>query len=152
MTSPSKPTIFQILGYINNGSSYFEDLPDDQLKDLHPYVLTRWLAGSNDPSMVLYVNEVCNGPNNGLSKHKRLLLRLLQTTRGASARPQWIAPPKRGSKGGSLTIQVIQESLGCSKREAALHVEGLSTETIVAEAERLGWQKEEMKKLNLELK
>lgn len=152
MTSPSKPTIFQILGYINNGSTYFDELPDAELKDLHPYVLTRWLAGSNDPSMVLYVNEVCNGPNNALSKHKRLLLRLLQTTRGASTRPAWIAPPKRGSKGGSLTLQVISESLGCSKREAALHAPTIDKETIVAEAERLGWQKEELKKLNLELK
>lgn len=152
MTSPSKPTIFQILSYINNGSSYFDELSDADLKDLHPYVLTRWLAGSNDPSMVLYVNEVCNAANNGLSKHKRLLLRLLQTTRGASSRPQWIAPPKRGSKGGSLSIQVVQESLGCSKREASLHLATLSSDIIVAEAERLGWQKEELKKLKQELK
>ncbi len=151
MTSPSKPTIFQILGHINSGSSYFEDLPDDQLKDLHPYVLTRWLAGSNDPSMVLYVNEVCNGPNNGLFKHKRLLLRLLQTTRGAKTKPAWIAPPKKGSKGGSLTLQLIQESVGCSKREAALHVGTLSADVIYAEAERLGWQKDELKKLKQEL-
>lgn len=146
----SKPTIFQILGAVESGSSLFDDMSDEDLKGIHPYVLTRWLAGSNNAAMVLYINQVANVHNNGLHKHKRLLLRLLQTTRGSGIKAKWIAPPAK-TKRETSAVKVIQESLGCSKREAATYLGSVSSQTIIEEAERLGWQKDELKKLKQEL-
>lgn len=152
MTSPekSKPTIFQVLQAIDDGSSFFDDLSDEDLKSYQPYVLTRWMAGSNNANIVLFLNEMQNVYNNSLHRHKRLLFRLLQTTRGSSIRPKWIAPPKK-TKAESLSASVVQESVGCSKREAQQLLVNLSPETILAEAERLGWQKDDIKKLKQEL-
>lgn len=150
MTVANKPSIFQVIKAINEGSSLFDELSDDDLKGFHPYVLTRWLAGSNNPSIILYLNELANVHNAGLYKQKRLLFRLLQTTRGANVQAKWIAPPAK-TKRETSAVKVIQESLQCSKREAATYLDSLAAETIIAEAERLGWQKDELKKLKQEL-
>lgn len=144
------PSIFQVLSAIDKGTSLFDDMTDEDLKGYHPYVLTRWLAGSNNPSMIVYLNELVNVHNNGLHKHKRLLFRLMQTTRGSNVRAKWMAPPAK-TKRESIAVKVIQESLSCSKREAASYLDSLSAETILDEAERLGWQKDELKKLKQEL-
>lgn len=146
----SKPTIFQILGAINDGSDLFDRMSDDDLKSVHPYVLTRWLAGSNNPAMINYVNELVNVHNNGLYKHKRLLFRLMQTARGSNIKAKWMAPPSK-TKRETSALKVVQESLQCSAREAAEYIGSLSSETIIEEAERLGWQKDEIKKLKQEL-
>lgn len=125
-------------------------MSDEDLKGYHPYVLTRWLAGSNDPAMILYLNELVNVHNAGLYKHKRLAFRLMQTTRGWNGRAKWMAPPQK-TKRETSAVKVIQESLECSAREAATYLGTLSAEVIISEAERLGWQKDELKKLKQEL-
>lgn len=149
-TSNAKTPIFQVLSAINEGSSFFDDRSDEDLKTLHPYVLTRWLAGSNAAPMIAYLNDTQNVYNASLYKHKRLLFRLLQTTRGTNIRAKWMAPPGK-TKQDNQSVKVIQESLQCSKREALLYLESVDADTIVAEAERLGWQKDEIKKLKQEL-
>lgn len=150
MTSQSKPSIFQVLSAINDRSALFDDMSDDDIKTIHPYVLTRWLAGSNNDNMVLFLNELQNVHNNGLYKHKRFLLRLLQTTGGSNVRAKWMAPPKK-TKQSNAAVRVVQEALECSSREAAVYIESLTPDVILAQAEDLGWQKDELKKLKQEL-
>lgn len=145
-------SIFDILGAFGRGPrNMFDEMTDDDLKSIHPYVLLRWLAGSNDPALIVWLNATANVSNNSQHRHKRLNLSIMQTVRGLGVRPKWIAPPAR-SKKSSRAITVIKESLLCSTRDAEAHLSVIDAQTVIEEAQRLGWQPDDIKKLTQELK
>lgn len=139
--------IFDVLKKIDTRQEdYYDALSDAEQKQLHPLVLTRWLSGVSDPSVILMLNHTTNRYNFALSNHKPLLMRmLLLAASGRSRRYQWL--PKVTEKTNSKAIQVLRQYYSCSEREAKMYVTQHSQDEIIQMANFLGWQKDDVKTL-----
>lgn len=83
MTNTYSNNIFQVLTHIDKKDyNYFKNLSDEQLKDMQPYTLLKWLSHvSNDNNKaeyyILATNELLNVNYWKMSKYKDLQLQLL---------------------------------------------------------------------------
>lgn len=151
-TTSQKPKvdIFGVLRDINSGDrEFYTKLPDDHQKTLHPFVLTRWMAGTKNPMQLVLLNNTVNKYNFALANHKRLLMDMLLVSGSKGARHQWHPGVKRTSTTGALE-RLFREYYKCSPREAAMYSKmGVDTDTILKMAQHVGWQEDEIDKLKL---
>lgn len=156
--SPEKKTyaldIFSILGKLSTGDTHLWDkLTEEEQKSLSPLILMTWMAGTDDLRQIYLLNELVNpyvfsiGP-----LHKELLIKLIAV---ASSKQQhrysWVALKKKASTQSKLGITVLKEFYGYSTREANEVFHHLSKTEVLEMADKLGYQKDEMKKLTKEL-
>lgn len=114
--SDYKFNIFELLERLDKKDiEYILRLTDDELKEIQPYVLMRWMSATKDKNMHLYhsavVNELVNKNFNVLSKHKKLQLLLLACSGiGIKQFHQWVKPPKK--KSSSKIDQHLKDIFG----------------------------------------
>lgn len=139
--------IFDVLKKIDGrDESYYDVMSENDQKQLHPLVLTRWMSGTSDPSAILILNHTINRYNFSLTNHKPLLMRmLLVAATGRSRHYKWLPKTKETSK--SKAIQVLRQFYNCSEREAKLYVQHHTIDEIIDMANHIGWQKDEVKAL-----
>lgn len=146
--------IFQVLERINaNDFGYFATLEEHEQKTLAPYVLMKWMYGSNKPKHLLRLNNRANQYIFSLGKHKQLLYMLLcAVSDGRAQRYSWAksATVKKGSS--SLSVKVVQDYYGYSSKQAAEALPLLTKDDILDMAQFLGRQSDELTKLKSELK
>jgi len=132
--------------------TFYDDLSEEQQKALQPFVIMRWLTGTNNAGQIQLVNEFVNRYAFTFSKHKSLMCKLMTVcTDGKLHRYKWIKPIQaQGSF--PLAADTISKYSGISTKYAREAVKILSSETILEYAQQLGCQKEEMTKLKAELK
>jgi len=152
--SEHKLEIFDVLNHLSKkNTQFFDNLSDVELKSIQPYVLTRWLSGSNNPFQLLLLNEIANPYVFSLQHHKNLTIKLLLScTSGKTQRYQWIGLAKKSSQSMPLSCNVIKQYFGYSMKEAKQALPLLSSEDIMQFATDLGMQKDEVAKLKVELK
>lgn len=129
---------------------WYEKLGSEAKKGVAPFVLARWLAGTSDGAQIVRINTVVNPYLFSMGSEKGLLSALLAAAcTGRSRRYYWLKAPGKGDQ--RLRVEVIKEHFGCSSREAQSY-STLDGDDIIAMAEDLGWDKEQLTKLKAEVK
>lgn len=146
-----KIDIFQLLGSIDKGDySLWSKLSEDERKGFSALVVMRWMSGTSDERQIIALNTFANKATFSLSKHPELQLKLLAACSSKRPRRYYWLGIKAGKKKNE-NLRVIQEYFGVSAREARMY-NALSSDELLRMAEELGWQKDEMSKLQKELK
>ena len=130
----------------------FNSLTEQEQKELHPLVVSRWLSGTSDPAQIVLLNEFVNPYIFPLHTHKALLVNLLVCSTTGSGRCKWTkAKGKRTAKQPTVT-RVVKETYGYNTRDALDALTILSNEDIMEMAEFLGYQPDDIKLIKKELK
>lgn len=143
--------IFDILKRLGNKNvEYFETLSEEQLKELQPLVLMRWMSGTLSGGQIVLLNNIVNPFVFSLPKHKMLLLYLLMISSFKGGRLQWKKPPKRQSK-FPITVSALKQYYKYSAKQAEEVIQLHTNEQIMDIAGLCGFQKEELTELKKEL-
>jgi hypothetical protein len=133
---------------------FYKSLSEEEAKDIEPYILMRWMSGTNDARQVYFLNELVNPFVFNLNKkHKELLVDLI--TLCASGREQRYKFNKTISKKTSSTpktIEVIKEIFSYNTIDALEVLPLISNDDILSFAEQLGRQAPEITVIKKELK
>lgn len=143
--------LFAFLGQLNKRDlQAYDKLTEEGQKAAHPLVIMRWLSGTSDPGQIIRLNEFANKYVFSLGTEKALLFKLLGAAcTGRVSRNNWIKGP--GSTSTRLTVEAIKARFGCSTREAEQHLRFLEPADVLEFAEQAGWDKDQVKKLQVEL-
>ncbi len=129
----------------------WNELNEDQRKEVSPYMMLRWLGGCSDPEQIIKLGTIGTSCIFELGQHKELLLGILTAcTTGDSKRYKWVGykgESKKGSKALALVAQVYSQPL----RHAADTLKLLSADDLLELAQGQGWQADEIKELKKEL-
>ena len=129
----------------------YDNLSEEAQAVAHPFVIMRWLSGTSDQAQIVRLNEFANRYVFALGAEKALLFKLLAAAcTGKTHRVSWIKGPGTGST--KLAIEAIMAKYDCSTREAEEYVQLLDDADVVQCAEDAGWDKDQLKKLQAELK
>lgn len=148
-----KLDIFGLLGDLNNpkAGDIYSKLTDEEKKGFAPLVVMRWMSGTSDERQIMLLNEFVNPRVFPLAKHPHLLMRLLQASSSkTNKRYNWLGV--KSKKKNVEAIRAVQEYFDMSDREVKLLNPFPPEEEVLAMAESLGWQKDEMAKLKKEYK
>lgn len=148
-----KFNIFSILSQLTSKQEqFFDSLSDEDIKDLHPLILMRWMSGTSNKLQVMLLNEIANPLIFPLYTHKRLLLKILMVCAAqTTTQYKWIKPHSPSAK-LSESVKVIGEYFNYSKRKAQSAVKLISVNDIISMAEELGYQKTDIEKIRNEHK
>jgi hypothetical protein len=147
--------IFWLLDQFNRKDySLWEKLTDEQKKEFSPLVVMRWLAGTDDPAQLIFLNEIVNVSIFSLPNHPELLFKLLQVCcQGATRRHSWINYKVSGSsKKSKRSVELIAAHYHLTLKEAEDSRRLFSPEEILELGELHGLQKEELNELKKEIK
>ena len=154
MAKVYKLDIFDLLSRLNDPKSgdIFVQLSDDERKGFAPLVVMRWMSGTSDERQIMMLNEFANPAIFALGKHPHLLMQLLQasSSKQLGRRYSWLGI--KSKKKNVLAMQVVQEYFEMSKREVQLLNPFPHQDEVMQMAEELGWQKDDIKKLEKEYK
>lgn len=144
--------IFDVLSALDRKDlKFFDSLDEKQLKDISPYMLMKWLSGTNDLAQIYILNETINNYAFSLQKHKELLIDILSIcTSDKTKRYKWNKTKK--SEKFESTLSVIKDYFGYSSKEAKDALNLLDDKAILAYSEMLGRQEEDLVKIKKELK
>lgn len=127
-------------------------LNEDQRKEVSPYMMTRWLAGCSDPEQLIKLGTVATACVFELGNRKELMLGILAAcTSGDPKRYKWVAYKGENKKANKL-VALVAAAYGQSLRHAADTLKLLTNEDLIQLAEEQGWQKDELKELQKDLK
>lgn len=145
--------IFWLLGQLDNRNfDVWDQLTEEQRKEVSPFVILRWLTGTNDPEQLVMLGEVASACLFEFGDKKDLLLKVFAAcTVNGSKRYKW-ANPKGASKGSSKAVELIAKTYRMSYKHAAEARSLFTNDDIIALAEAQGWQKDELSALSKELK
>lgn len=142
--------LFALLGSLNrrDHTAYDRLTPDGQ-RAASPLVIMRWLSGTADRAQLVRLNEAVNRYVFALGQEKALLFKLMAAACTGSKRTQWLKGPT--AKADRLALAAVRGRYGCSTREAEGHLTALEPADVLACAEDLGWDKDQLKRLKAEL-
>ena len=127
----------------------YSKLSEEGQKAAHPLVVMRWLSGTGDQAQIVRLNSTANRCIFALGSEKALLFKLLAAACTGPKRNNWIKGP--GSSKSRLATMAISAKYGCSTREAEEHFRMLEPADVLQLAEQAGWEKDQIKKLQVEL-
>lgn len=147
----NKLDIFGLLSKVSTKDAhYFARLSVEHQKAFQPYVVQRWLSGTNNPGQIVFLNEVANPYVFSLYQHKQLLYQLFTVcTDGTPKKYNWIKPHKATKQ--PLTVEVICQYFCYGVKEAKDLIPILSKQQIIQYAEQLGYDKDKLTKLKKEM-
>ena len=113
--------LFKYFDAVNEGNhSYVDNMSDDEVKEIQPFVLLSWMHGANNntPHHVILTDLYCNPYVFSLQKHKRLLLKLFIEANGemGDTRYSFVKPTTKKS---DKNIQAIAKYYQISLKDAA---------------------------------
>ncbi len=146
--------IFTVLSQVSNkNGGYYSALPEGEQKELQPFVVMRWLTGTNDARQIYFINEIVNRFVFDLGSHKELMYKLMcVASSGQGKRYQWKKAASQKTAGSKEALRAIKQYYNYSTQQAMDVIGLLSDDDILNYAEEIGWQKEEITKLKRELK
>jgi hypothetical protein len=145
--------IFDLLGKLNSSKSgdIYAKLTDDEKKGFAPLVVMRWMSGTSDERQIMMLNEVVNPYVFSLGNHPHLLMQLLHAASSKQFRRyNWMGI--KSKKKNVLALRAVSEYYEMSTREVKLLNPFPTEEEVMRMAEELGWQKDDIKKLEKEYK
>lgn len=147
-----KLDIFELLKRLNSPQQgdLYKNLTDEEKKGFSALIVMRWMSCTSDTQQIMLLNEFMNKGMFSLSKHPHLQMRLLQACSSKrNNHYQWLGV--KGKKKASLTRDVVGRYFDMSSREVAKLNPFPPADEIMAMAEELGLQKDEMTTLKKEL-
>jgi hypothetical protein len=127
---------------------WFEKQDDDTKKSAAPFVMMRWMTGTNDAAQIMRINSFTNPYAFSLGQEKSLLFKLLAASAsGNSTRYTWLKGPS--AKSDKLKLQAVKQYFNCSLREAETY--NVDDASAIEMAAELGWDEDEIKKLKNEV-
>ena len=151
---PKKLDIFRVLGAADRkDTKFFDDLTQEERKDLQTFLVTRWMSGTSDAQQVYLINEFLNPYVFSLTSHKKLLWQLLTVCNsGAPRRYSWNKLPSKRETGKPNSVKCVMEYFGYSSAHAVDAMQVLSRDQIIEFAEIMGWPAEDIAKIRREIK
>lgn len=126
--------LFNFLTEMNKGNfSYVDDLSDEDVKKLSPYVLSMWVGGATDasrPYRTIATANVCTPYVFSLSKHPRLLLKLYVAANGGISDGTRYKFHKSVSKNTEKTIMLFARYYECGWDDAEVFMSMATDERI----------------------
>lgn len=146
--------IFKVLGNADvKYRDFYSSLSETEQKQFAPFLAMRWLSGTSSPLQVYMINEVINQYAFSLFAHKQLLWNLLTVaTSGKKQKYSWIKAPNKASSSKPMATKILQQYYGYSSKHASEAANVLSKDQIIAIADELGIQADDMAKLKREYK
>lgn len=155
MSETTKLDIFAALGAVSRKDfGWYATLSDDHKRQLQPYVLQRWIAGSSSDLQVMLTNEFMNGYTFSLQQEKELLWKLACACGSGNRNVRY----KWSKAGGQLTgtkplaTKLLAEVLCYSPTSAAECIDFYFYEQLLNMAWDIGWDPDDITKLKKELK
>ena len=136
--------LFKFLSKLGSGNS---NLTEEELTEFSPVVIARWMTGTSNPLQIIKLNETVNPYLFSKVPPAKLFKLIASSCEGG--RVSWLKGPS--SHKDKLVIKAIANGTGKSSREAKMLVDQLDDDVILGLANELGWDKETVKKLQLEL-
>lgn len=132
---------------------FYDKLSEDEVKQLQPFLVMRWMTGTSSPRQVYFMNEFVNPYVFSLTNHKRLLWQLLTVASdGKSRKYEWIKAPGKATSSKPVSVDVIRQHYGYSTKHANDALPCLTVDDVVEMAIDLGRQPEDIQKINKEWK
>jgi hypothetical protein len=153
MATNYKLDIFDLLNKLNSAKSrdIYAQLSEDERKGFAPLVVMRWMSGTSDERQIMLLNEFVNPAVFSLGKHPHLLMQLLQAASSKTPkRYAWLSV--KSKKKNVEAMKVVGEYFGMSSREVRLLDPFPTKEEVLKMADEIGWQKDDIKKLEKEYK
>lgn len=147
--------VFTLLDQIDKKNYYIWDsLTEEQRKEFSPLIVMRWMAGCTDPAQIVFLNDIVNVSVFSLgSNHKEFLLKLLTVcSNGKTKRYNWVNYKLGGSKKMKKAVELISTHYRLGPKEAEDTRRLFNDEELLELAEAQGWQKDEIKELQGELR
>ncbi len=143
--------IFDLLNKLNdeNCTDVYATLTIEERAGFAPLVAMKWMSGTSDELELLSLNEFANPIIFSLGKHPHLLMRVLQAC-AAKKRKRYAWTASKSSMKNTLAEKVVQEALNMSSKEVK-KIKLPPPLEILAMAESIGWQGDEITKLKKEL-
>lgn len=147
-----KLVIFDVLKEIDKKNvDFYDGLSEEHKKQFAPLLTMRWLSSGTKLQTQLQ-NSILNPMVFRLHRHPGLLYKLMVAiSDGKSKRYTWIKK-KSKDKSAPTVVAVISSYYQCSKKDALRYKKQLSEDDILEMADELGYDKEQVKKLKIELK
>lgn len=139
-SNPNQVNLFDALKHMTTPNpAFFAGLTDDQVKSLSPFVLMLWARGaeSSHDYHNLLTNEYVNPHAFSLSKHPRLLYKLLCIANGGYGQTRYSFGSKRKS-GGSTAIKTIMAYYDYSPEKARQVLSLFSEDDVEQMSKELG--------------
>lgn len=152
--SDEKVNIFEVLSKFNKHDvEFFRKMEPEVAKQLHPFVIQRWLSGTDNPAQIVLLNEVVNRKVFSLAHNHKLLAWFLLNvaTCNTSGRYTWSKLPGARTSATPLSIDVICRYYGYSKVKAQDAIKLLTADDVVELAVELGLQDTDIRKIEKEL-
>lgn len=145
--------IFEVLRNVDSKNRNFLDgLTDEQRKAFVPFIVMQWMTCGPDEFQTVMVNELVNKHAFALYKHPELLYKLMVCA--SSGTPQFYKWSKQAKKEDKYpeSIKLLKKHLMCSSKRANEIIHLVPNDELLMLACDYGYQKEEYKKLQKELK
>ena len=113
--------IFDVFSKINKENyDFFNHLTEQQIKDMHPYVVMRWMVGANNNNEIhtLLTNQYVNPYVFSLQKHPILLYKLAVASNGGIDDTRYSFAKKPSEKGTHKLSEAIMQHFHCNEDEA----------------------------------
>jgi hypothetical protein len=146
--------MFQVLARIDaKDYSIWDSLNEEQIKELSPYMLLRWMTGTNDEKQLIFLNRIVNTLLFTVGNdHRELMLKLLTVSAsGGTKRYKWQNHKTLKKATTKLSLQVVMDYNHFTERHAIDAMRIYISQDIIEMAEDLGWQNDEIKALKKEL-
>ena len=146
--------IFKLLGSLSKKNTGFYDaLSDEEKRTVAPLIVQRWLSGTDSARQIYFLNELVNPFVFSLHRHPDLLIKLMTVcTPGRFQKHNWKKALTKKKTNTPLAVRVIRETFGYNTLDAIEALPLLTNPDILAYAEDLGFQPDEIRKLKAELK
>lgn len=153
-SNTEKLDIFRTMKAVDSKNPQFYDkLTEDEVKQLQPFLVMRWMTGTSSARQVYFMNEFVNPYAFSLTNHKRLLWQLLTVAAdGKSRRYEWIKAPGKATSSKPVSVDVIRQHYGYSTKHANDALPCLTVDDIIDMAIDLGRQPEDIQKITKEWK
>ncbi len=154
MAKQYKLDLFNFLSNMSlKNEKFYSTLSDEEIKEISPLILMRWLSGTNDPYQIYMLNELLNPFVFSLGKHKELLVNLMAlSTSGRNQKYQFKKAKSKKNTKMPKSVDVIKQYFKYNTLDAIESIPLISTENILSFAEQLGRQKTEITTIKKELK
>ena len=151
MAAEKKLDIFWLLGQIDRKNyNLWNELTDEQRKEVAPYVLTMWLNGTDEFEQLFKLGTIAAPCVFDFGSRPELMLKVLTAcTSGGPKRYEWCAP--KNTKKKKLAVELIAKQYHMPLRHAEEMLPMFTNEELEELAKEQGWQPDEIKDLKKSL-
>lgn len=154
--APTKRSL-DLFGTLNRLSKkdffVWDNLTEDERKEFVHLIIMRWMSGTSDERQLRLLNGIVNTYVFNIPNHKSLLTKLMAiSATGKTFRYKWMKLEAGKEKAKPLSLKVLCAVYGFSMKHANTAIVHFDVNDIIQMAKDLGYQDDELKKIQKEFK